>query len=164
MATSTNAELLTLSGKRNPYPGKLGVVEPGAYADLLLVDGNPLVVRGVNLVGLRRRDFSAERIAAIREMHKLLYRQGKTLDEAREGIASLTAEMPGAAVQVMAGPHGRRRLLGEPVRRHVDVAAGVKTLVEPPARRQGRQVQGARSDVHVGDVLGGGLEGGERAA
>jgi imidazolonepropionase-like amidohydrolase len=42
MATSTNAELLTLSGKRNPYPGKLGVVEEGALADLLLVDGNPL--------------------------------------------------------------------------------------------------------------------------
>ncbi|CAM5187258.1 hypothetical protein BTHI11S_02068 [Bosea thiooxidans] len=42
MATSTNAELLELSGKRNPYPGKLGVVEQGALADLLLVDGNPL--------------------------------------------------------------------------------------------------------------------------
>jgi imidazolonepropionase-like amidohydrolase len=42
MATGTNGELLTLSGKRNPYPGKLGVVEPGALADLLLVDGNPL--------------------------------------------------------------------------------------------------------------------------
>jgi imidazolonepropionase-like amidohydrolase len=42
MATSTNAELLALSGKRNPYPGKLGVVEDGALADLLLVEGNPL--------------------------------------------------------------------------------------------------------------------------
>ncbi|SEG29395.1 metal-dependent hydrolase family protein [Bosea lathyri] len=42
MATSTNAELLALSGPRNPYPGKLGVVEEGAFADLLLVDGNPL--------------------------------------------------------------------------------------------------------------------------
>jgi imidazolonepropionase-like amidohydrolase len=42
MATSTNAELLALSGKRNPYPGKLGVVEQGALADLLLIDGNPL--------------------------------------------------------------------------------------------------------------------------
>lgn len=42
MATGMNAELLALSGKRNPYPGKLGVVEEGAYADLLLVDGDPL--------------------------------------------------------------------------------------------------------------------------
>ena len=42
MATSTNAELLQLSGPRNPYPGQLGVVQEGAYADLLLVDGDPL--------------------------------------------------------------------------------------------------------------------------
>lgn len=42
MATGTNAEMLALSGERNPYPGKLGVVEQGALADLLLVDGNPL--------------------------------------------------------------------------------------------------------------------------
>src|SRR5262245_56097001 len=42
MATSTNGELLTLSGPRNPYPGKLGVIEQGALADLLLVDGDPL--------------------------------------------------------------------------------------------------------------------------
>ena len=42
MATGTNAELLALSGKRSPYTGKLGVVEQGALADLLLVDGNPI--------------------------------------------------------------------------------------------------------------------------
>jgi imidazolonepropionase-like amidohydrolase len=42
MATGTNAQLLALSGKRNPYPGKLGVVERGALADLLLVDGDPI--------------------------------------------------------------------------------------------------------------------------
>jgi len=43
MATSDNAELLQLSGERSPYKeGKLGEVTEGAYADLLLVDGNPL--------------------------------------------------------------------------------------------------------------------------
>jgi imidazolonepropionase-like amidohydrolase len=42
IATGTNAELLALSGPRNPYPGKLGVVEEGALADLLLVDGDPV--------------------------------------------------------------------------------------------------------------------------
>jgi imidazolonepropionase-like amidohydrolase len=42
MATAGNAELLALSGPRNPYPGKLGVVEEGALADLLLVDGDPI--------------------------------------------------------------------------------------------------------------------------
>src|SRR6185437_6592088 len=42
MATSVNGELLAMSGPRNPYPGKLGVVAEGALADLLVVDGNPL--------------------------------------------------------------------------------------------------------------------------
>ncbi len=42
MATSTNAELLAMSGPRNPYPHKLGVIEDGAYADIILVEGNPL--------------------------------------------------------------------------------------------------------------------------
>jgi imidazolonepropionase-like amidohydrolase len=42
MATADNAEVLAMSGARNPYPGKLGVVEEGALADLLLVDGDPL--------------------------------------------------------------------------------------------------------------------------
>lgn len=41
-ATSKAAELLKLSGERNPYPGKIGVIEEGAYADLLLINGNPL--------------------------------------------------------------------------------------------------------------------------
>lgn len=41
-ATSTNAELLALSGPRNPYPGKLGVIEEGALADILLINGDPL--------------------------------------------------------------------------------------------------------------------------
>ena len=42
LVTHDNAQLLALSGPRNPYPGKLGVVEEGALADLLLVEGNPL--------------------------------------------------------------------------------------------------------------------------
>ena len=42
MATADNGELMALSGFINAYPGKLGVVEEGALADLLLVDGNPL--------------------------------------------------------------------------------------------------------------------------
>jgi len=42
-ATSINAEILKMSGELNPYKdGKLGVIENGAYADLLIVDGNPL--------------------------------------------------------------------------------------------------------------------------
>lgn len=55
MATGTNAELLKLSGPRDPYPGKLGVVEEGALADLLLVDGNPTV--NLDLVADPARNF-----------------------------------------------------------------------------------------------------------
>ena len=54
-ATSTNAELLTLSGLRSPYKGKLGVVEAGALADLLLVDGDPTT--NINLVADPERNF-----------------------------------------------------------------------------------------------------------
>ncbi|WP_426789974.1 amidohydrolase family protein [Sphingobacterium sp. WOUb80] len=42
MVTQDNGELLQLSGLRSPYPGKLGTIEEGALADLLLVDGDPL--------------------------------------------------------------------------------------------------------------------------
>ena len=42
LVTHDNAQLLALSGPRNPYPGKLGVVEVDALADLLLVDGDPI--------------------------------------------------------------------------------------------------------------------------
>jgi imidazolonepropionase-like amidohydrolase len=55
MATSVNAELLALSGLRNPYPGKLGVVEDGALADLLLVDGDPIA--NLNLVADPAKNF-----------------------------------------------------------------------------------------------------------
>ncbi len=42
MATSTNGELLALSGLRSPYEGRLGVIEVDALADMLLVEGDPL--------------------------------------------------------------------------------------------------------------------------
>jgi imidazolonepropionase-like amidohydrolase len=55
MATADNGELMALSGSINPYPGKLGVVEAGALADLLLVDGNPL--DDLNLVANPDKNF-----------------------------------------------------------------------------------------------------------
>lgn len=42
MATKNNGELLALSGKRSPYKGKLGVLEEGALADMILVNGDPI--------------------------------------------------------------------------------------------------------------------------
>ncbi|MEJ6022948.1 acyl-ACP--UDP-N-acetylglucosamine O-acyltransferase [Ramlibacter sp. PS4R-6] len=66
----------------------------------MLVDGNPLAVRGVNVTGLKRRDFSDARIAAVRKMHKLLYREGRTLEDAKAAIAQLARETPEAAADV----------------------------------------------------------------
>jgi imidazolonepropionase-like amidohydrolase len=56
MATTGNAELLALSGPRNPYPGKLGVIEEGALADLLVVNGDPL--RDIGLLAAPDRNLT----------------------------------------------------------------------------------------------------------
>ena len=67
----------------------------------MLVDGNPLAVRGVNVVGLRRRDFSAG--AASRRSSRCTgccTAQGKTLDEARAAIADAGGQQPEAAADV----------------------------------------------------------------
>ncbi|HWK85437.1 MAG TPA: acyl-[acyl-carrier-protein]--UDP-N-acetylglucosamine O-acyltransferase, partial [Caldimonas sp.] len=63
----------------------------------MMVDGNPLSVRGFNAEGLRRRGYSTARIAAVRQMHRLLYREGLPLDKARDEIAALAASEPEAA-------------------------------------------------------------------
>jgi imidazolonepropionase-like amidohydrolase len=55
MATGTNAELLALSGPRSPYPDKVGVIETGAYADLLLVEGDPTA--NIDLVADAEKNF-----------------------------------------------------------------------------------------------------------
>lgn len=71
----------------------------------MTVDGNPLAVRAVNLTGLKRRSFSNERMAAIRQMHKLMYRDSLTLDQATQAVAALREQTPEAAedVDVMLG-------------------------------------------------------------
>ena len=58
----------------------------------MTVDGNPLTARAVNIIGLKRRGFSDERIAAIRQIYKLLYRQGLTLEEAIQQIDAVGGE------------------------------------------------------------------------
>jgi UDP-N-acetylglucosamine acyltransferase len=55
----------------------------------MTADGNPLALRAVNLTGLKRRDFSPERITAIRNMHRALYRKGQPLDEAKAEIEAM---------------------------------------------------------------------------
>ena len=49
LVTYDNARLLALSGPRSPYQGTLGVVEPNALADLILVNGDPLA--DIELIG-----------------------------------------------------------------------------------------------------------------
>jgi UDP-N-acetylglucosamine acyltransferase len=66
----------------------------------MMVDGNPLAVRGFNVEGLRRRGFSAERIAAVKQMHRALYRSGKTLEQARADIEALAGSVPEAREDV----------------------------------------------------------------
>jgi UDP-N-acetylglucosamine acyltransferase len=66
----------------------------------MTVDGNPLTVRAVNLTGLKRRDFSAERITLIRQMHKLIYRSGLPLEQAVAQIAALRGQVPDADVDI----------------------------------------------------------------
>ena len=70
----------------------------------LMVGGNPLGVHGFNVEGLRRRGFSRERIAQVKQMHRLLYRDGLAFEAARQAIAGLhgaVAEGGDADVQLM---------------------------------------------------------------
>ena len=55
MATAVNGELLAMSGPRNPYPGRLGVIEKGALADLIVVDGDP--IENLKLIADPERNF-----------------------------------------------------------------------------------------------------------
>lgn len=72
----------------------------------IMASGNPLAVHGFNVEGLRRRGFSRERIAQVKQMHRLLYRDGLTLERAKESIAALqgqVAEGGDADVALMLG-------------------------------------------------------------
>ena len=66
----------------------------------MMVDGNPLAVRGLNIEGLRRRGFSAQRVAALKQAYRLLYRQGLTLEAALSAMAELPQSHPEAAADI----------------------------------------------------------------
>lgn len=70
-------------------------------APYMTVDGNPLSVRAVNLTGLKRREFSAERIGVVRQMHKVLFRQSLTLEQAGQAIEGLRGQGGDEDVQAM---------------------------------------------------------------
>jgi UDP-N-acetylglucosamine acyltransferase len=66
----------------------------------MMAAGNPLSVSTFNAEGLRRRGFSRERIALVKRMHRLLYRDGLTLDNAKTSIAGLRGTVEGGDVDV----------------------------------------------------------------
>jgi imidazolonepropionase-like amidohydrolase len=73
--TSVGGELMALTGKNNPYPGKLGVIEAGALADILIVDGNPL--EDITVIGANSKYFDAKpRGQGIETIH-LIMKDGK---------------------------------------------------------------------------------------
>jgi imidazolonepropionase-like amidohydrolase len=74
--TSTPGELARLTGKRNPYPdAKLGVIEKGAYADILIVDGNPL--EDVSVLGANEKWFDAEPRDESHETIRIIMKDGR---------------------------------------------------------------------------------------
>lgn len=73
------------------------------FADLppfVMVQGQPAEARSMNFEGLRRRGFSPDRISAVKAMHKALYREDLTLEQARERIAELAGKHPESAPDV----------------------------------------------------------------
>jgi UDP-N-acetylglucosamine acyltransferase len=60
----------------------------------VIAQGNHASPKGVNTIGLERRGFSKDAFQAIREAYKVLYRSGKTLEEAKPEIARIAAAHP----------------------------------------------------------------------
>ena len=87
---------------------RLGAHSFTAVSSVLLADlppfvmcqGQPAKARSMNFEGLRRRGFSAERIGAVKAMHKALYRDNLTLEQAKLQISSLAQKYPEALVDV----------------------------------------------------------------
>ena len=73
------------------------------FADLppfVMCQGQPAEARSMNLEGLRRRGFSPDRISAVKAMHKHMYREDLTLEQARQRVAELTEKYPESAPDV----------------------------------------------------------------
>jgi UDP-N-acetylglucosamine acyltransferase len=62
--------------------------------------GNPAAATGINAEGLRRRGFAPERLAQVRQMHKLLYRQGLTLAAGIAAIEALRGQLAGSEADI----------------------------------------------------------------
>ncbi len=78
----------------------LGTVLLANQPPFVMSEGQPAKARSMNFEGLRRRGFSPERISAAKAMHKALYRDGLTLEQAAQRIAALAQQTPDAAPDV----------------------------------------------------------------
>jgi UDP-N-acetylglucosamine acyltransferase len=70
-------------------------------APFMVADGNPLTIRAVNLTGLKRRGFTDERQRLIRQMHKIVFRSGATLENARAELEALRGQGADGDVQTL---------------------------------------------------------------
>lgn len=73
------------------------------FADVppfVMAQGQPAAARSMNFEGLKRRGFNAERIAAVKAMHKALYRDNLTLEQAQARIQTLPEQYPDSAPDV----------------------------------------------------------------
>jgi UDP-N-acetylglucosamine acyltransferase len=78
----------------------MGTVLLADQPPFVMSEGQPAAARSMNYEGLRRRGFGADRLAAVKAMHKALYRDNLTLEQALERIAALTVRYPEAADDV----------------------------------------------------------------
>ncbi|MCX8521766.1 MAG: acyl-ACP--UDP-N-acetylglucosamine O-acyltransferase, partial [Rhodoferax sp.] len=87
---------------------RIGAHSMTALSSVMLADlppfvmcqGQPAAARSMNYEGLRRRGFTPERIAVVKAMHRALYRDDLTLEQARQRIAELAVNTPEAAPDV----------------------------------------------------------------
>ncbi len=73
------------------------------FADVppyVMCQGQPAAARSMNFEGLRRRGFGPERIAGVKAMHKALYRDDLTLEQARSRMTELATSQPETAADV----------------------------------------------------------------
>jgi UDP-N-acetylglucosamine acyltransferase len=78
----------------------MGSVLLAEQPPFVMSEGQPAQARSMNYEGLRRRGFSPERVAAVKAMHKALYRDDLTLELAKQRIGEITAQAPEAAPDV----------------------------------------------------------------
>jgi UDP-N-acetylglucosamine acyltransferase len=78
----------------------MGTVLLADQPPFVMSGGNPATARSMNFEGLRRRGFSPERIAVVKAMHRALYRDGLTLEQAKTAITALGSDQPGVAADV----------------------------------------------------------------